>query len=200
MKHLSLSLMSALALGSVLILSPGKIRAQAEPTAVGAGALQVGGTISFLKPSATGYLSGTNAPDSSKWNIGGAGYATFDWTYHLGIEAEVNYPTTRTSDDYLQKTYLAGIRYVYRVRRYQPYANVLFGVGSTSYDRPVAWISFPGTPSSYGVLAYGAGLDYVLSPHINIRAVDLQLQHWIDYTGGSINPFQISVGAAYRFR
>jgi hypothetical protein len=200
MKHFSLSLTSVLALGFALVLLPSKLQGQAEAAATRAGGLQVGATITFLSPDLTGYLAPNNAPTSAKSEIGGIIYATFDLTEHLGATFEANYPTTRTPDDILEKTYMIGGRYVYRHNRYEPYAKVLVGLGNTSYDRPVAWISFPGTPASYGVFAYGAGLDYALSNHINIRAIDFEAQHWLSYPGGGVNPYMISVGAAYRFR
>ena len=131
--------------------------------------------------------------------MGASFYANFDFTRNIGVTAEVNYPTTRTPQDFLEKSYLIGGRFVYPVRRYRPYVKILAGVGNTSYDRPVPYINFPGTPDSYGVIAYGGGLDYVLTNRINLRAA-LEAQHWGSYPGGAIDPFMFSVGAAYRFR
>lgn len=199
MKHFSLSLLSVLALGSALVVAPTKVHAQATPAATRGGALQVGVTLSFLKPDTTGYLTPNSAPETAALSVGGSIYGTFDFTQSLGVTAEANYPTTRTPQDFLEKSYLVGGRYVFHHGNFAPYAKLLAGIGSTSYDRPVAYINFPGTPANYGVIAYGGGLDYIYSHNINFRG-DIEAQHWGGYPGGAINPFMISFGAAYRFR
>ncbi len=199
MKHFSLSVLSVLALSSALAVAPTRLHAQAEPAATRGGALQVGVTISFLKPDATGFLTPNNAPDPTALSVGASFYGNFDFTQNFGVTAEVNYPTTRTPQDFLEKSYLAGGRFVYPIRRYRPYVKILAGVGNTSYDRPVPYIYFPGTPATYGVIAYGGGLDYVLTHRINLRA-DIEAQHWGGYPSGAINPFMFSIGGAYRFR
>jgi hypothetical protein len=198
MKHFSLSLLSVLALGSALVLVPGRLQAQAEPGATRSGGLQVGATFTFLKPDATGYLTPHSAPESTTLSLGASFYGNFDFTRNFGVAAEANFPTTRTPQDFLEKSYLIGGRYVYPIRRYRPYAKLLAGIGTTSFDGPVPYIVFPGTPGTYGVIAYGGGLDYILTRSINLRA-DLEAQHWGGYPGGAINPFMFSIGAAYRF-
>jgi opacity protein-like surface antigen len=175
--------------------------AQDIPAAVRFGDLDVGGTYSNASTDLDGTLTGTTiaAPKSRIW--GGSIYANFNVGQYLGLTAQFDYPDYKTPDDYLEKSYLIGIRGLYPVRtRYVPYAKVLLGLASTSYDKPTNWVTVPGTPGSYGAFAYGAGLDIRYSHNITVRAIDFQLEDWPGFPGGAIRPSIISIGASYRIR
>jgi hypothetical protein len=190
--------LSVPALGFALFLAPSSIHAQADAGASRVGVFQAGGTINFDHPGTNPTVVG-HGQISGKYDIGGAFYSTFDLTEHFGATFEFNLPTTITPDDYLEKSYLIGARYTHRVRRYEPYGKVLFGLGHTSYDYPVPWIVYPSGTGSSAVIAFGGGLDYRIKDHINIRAFDYEFQIWPGLNP-SVKPQIISVGAAYRFR
>jgi hypothetical protein len=205
MKHfsLSLSLPSVLALGIALAISPASAHAQATAVVVGPAGLQVGGTVNFLHPDTTATIVG-NASNAGvhagQEDIGGAVYANYDVTEHLGATVEINFPTTNTPDDFLEKSFLIGARYTYRINKFEPYGKFLGGIGQTSSDYPVPWIVYPGSFGTYGVYAFGGGLDYHLLNHLNIRAFDYEFQVWPGATPNGLKPQIISVGAAFRFR
>jgi hypothetical protein len=203
MKHFPLSLSSALALGITLALSSASAKAQATAVVVGPAGLQLGGTINFLHPDTTATIVG-NASNAGvhagQEDIGGAFYANYDVTEHLGATVEINFPTLNTPDDFLEKSYLVGLRYTYRINKFEPYGKILGGIGQTSSDYPVPWIIYPGSYGTYGLYAFGGGIDYHLLNHVNIRAIDYEFQIWPGATPNGLKPQIISVGAAYRFR
>jgi hypothetical protein len=181
-------------------LSVGSAFAQDIPAA-DRGDLEVGGTISIAKPAVTGVLTGTNGQhDAEDTLYGGSIYANFNLIGHVGLTAQFDYPDTYTSEDMLEKSYMVGVRYYQPVRRYTPYVKGLVGLASISYDKPVNWIVFPGTPGSYTALAIGGGLDVRFAHRLTVRAIDFQLEDWLGFPGGSIHPTIISAGVAYRIR
>ena len=185
---------------SVLAFTGISVLAQDIPAA-SRGDLEVGATFSFASPHLQGTINGTNIPwpDHTIW--GGSIYANLNFTDNLSLSAQFDYPTYHTPDDYLEKSYLLGLRYTHPVReRYVPYVKVLAGIASTSYDKPTNWITVPGTPGTYGAIAFGGGLDIRLAHRITVRAIDFQLEDWPGFPGGTITPSIISIGAAYRIR
>jgi len=165
------------------------------------GDIEVGATYSNANTATDGYLVGhppnTLAPRDRIW--GGSIYANLNTSGHFGLTVQFDYPDAVTPDDYLQKSYLAGMRYIYPIHsRFIPYGKALVGLASMSYDRPVNWIIVPGTPGSYAAFAYGGGLDVRFSHRITVRAIDVQFEDWPGFPGGAIHPSIISIGAAYR--
>jgi hypothetical protein len=175
-------------------------RAQDIPAA-DRGDLEVGGTISIARTGTTGVVIGSNGQHDPEDTIkGGSIYANFNVIGHVGLTAQFDYPDTFTSQDMLEKSYMVGLRYYQPYQRYTPYVKGLVGLASTSYDKPANWIDFPGTPGSYTALAIGAGLDVRFNHQLTVRAIDVQLEDWLGFPGGSIHPTIISVGVAYRIR
>ena len=161
--------------------------AQAVPTASrGVGTIQVGVGLTFVKPDYT--------IETAK---GVAAYADYDFTQHIGVEGEVHIASLLTPNDIGENTYLIGPRYAYRIRRFTPYAKALFGIGdfqfqSGSYGN--------GSSATYGVYAFGAGLDVMATRHINVRAIDFEFQKWPGFPPSGLTPTAITVGVAYVFR
>jgi hypothetical protein len=160
--------------------------AQAMPTATAHGNLQAGGGLSL------------GMPDYGERNIGGAtAFADFDFTPHIGVEADIHYVALVTPSDLAENSYEIGPRYVYRRGRFAPYGKVLIGLGSLviqeSQDNPG---KYDGT---YFMYSFGGGLDIQVSKHIIVRAIDAEVQRWPGL-GNGLTPYVFTVGAAYRFR
>lgn len=178
-----------LAFALTFLTVPASLSAQALPTATRGGFLQVGAEYSNQN---TDYLQ--------KRIAGISGYASFDFTAHLGVEVNVRSLTIDTPQDYSQSAYEGGLRYVYPIHRFRPFARVSAGIGGYNSNRP--YIHLPGTVSSgtYGMYSFGGGLDIVFSHHINVRAIDFEQQEWPGWAPNGLTPTVISFGAAYRFR
>jgi hypothetical protein len=174
---------------SLLLLAsfaPSQLRAQASPTATRT-PIQAGGSFSFAAPDFD------NQPNVVSPYI--EGYTAF---FDLGLarrfsaEAEYHGLTVLTPRDFGQTSLLVGPRYSFALEdRANLYIKALGGVGHLVFQSP----SYPPHTESYGVLALGAGIEFRLSRHINLRPIDVEYQHWL--TSPSINPFVTSIGAAY---
>ena len=175
-----------IALGCIAAL-PSVMHAQALPTASRAGVLQAGAGVSMANPDYT-----------QKYIKGITGYATFDFTPHLGVEADVHYTSLITPEDFGENSYEAGIRYVIRKGRYEPYAKGLFGIGSGTFQTGIYMGNQHST--SYPIYSLGAGLDIRFSHHINVRAIDAEFQQWPTFAPHNLTPFMFTVGVAYRLR
>lgn len=160
--------------------------AQAIPTAQRhGGAIQIGAGFSFAKP------------DYGQKDIKGVSfYGDYDITRHIGVEGDIHLNSFWTPTDIGEDTYLIGPRYVFHYNRLRPYAKFLGGFGQfkEQYDtRPHA--SF-----TYGVYAFGGGVDVRATQHINIRAVDFEYQKWPSFGVNGLTPMVWTFGAAYAFR
>jgi opacity protein-like surface antigen len=160
-------------------------RAQALPTASAKASLQVGGGYTYAKP------------DYGEKPIQGiTGFADFDFGQHVGVEADIHYVALITPTDLAENTYLIGPRFILPYRRFKFYAKGLFGVGDLVIQEQQDNVGrVAGTNFAY---ALGGGVDIQVTPHLVVRAIDLETQHWNYLTG--LTPTVITVGAAYRFR
>lgn len=169
--------------------------AQADYTATRLADIQAGASFNFAR---SNYLpwdtQGNPAPLSDltrKSNLMGAGaYATFDFRPHLG--AEFNFRHLGNGTDGKQTTYEIGGRYVVtRKFRFLPYGRASYGRGVYGYPRNSATLSF----NLYGL---GGGIDYNLSPRINLR-VDYEWQSWLNVPLRNPSPQIVTIGVAYHF-
>jgi hypothetical protein len=158
--------------------------AQALPTALAKGELQIGGGYSIA------------GPDYGQRKIQGiSAFADFDFRLHVGVEADIHSLTIWTPDDIGELSYLAGPRFIYRRNSLKMYAKALVGAGdfivqnANRYPGEVA-----GTNFAY---ALGGGVDVVVKPYLVVRAVDVEYQHF-DYLTG-LTPIVFTFGVAYRF-
>lgn len=159
---------------------------QAMPTATARGNLQIGGGVTLA------------SPDYAQQNIKGiSGFADFELSPHLGLEADIHYVAIVTPTDLAENTYEIGPRYVYHKGHFNPYAKALVGRGDLviqlSSDNPGRY------SGSYFMYSIGAGLDFDLFHHLTIRAIDAEYQRWPGL-GNGLSPTVFTVGAAYRFR
>ena len=159
--------------------------AQAIPTASRTGGtIQVGAGGTFVSPDYT--------TETAK---GFAVYGDYDFSRHIGAEAELHFANISTSNGIGENTYLIGPRFTYRHRRLAFYGKVLFGIGQIDFKPP----TFVASTSSYGVYAIGGGLDVRATHHINVRAIDFELQKWPGFAPNGLSPTAITVGVAYVF-
>jgi hypothetical protein len=158
--------------------------AQAVPTASRIGSIQVG-------------VAGTIvSPDFGPSKIGQVTfYGDFDLPYNLGAEAVIHY-SVNTPSDVSENSYIFGPRYIYRHKRFAPYAKALFGVGHFGFQQ--GSYADPNT-ATYFEYAVGAGLDIRVKPHINIRAFDFEAQKWPHFGPHGLSPLSYTFGAAYVF-
>jgi Outer membrane protein beta-barrel domain len=164
--------------------------AQATPAASRLGIAQFGGGFSVASsdcPSVPieGLTDGCTSSSTSK---GLTVYGTFDVTRHFGVEGDIHkLSLSRPGED----SYLFGPRYVFHRNRFHPYLKFQGGFGrfQTTYN----------TAYSYYIYAFGGGLDYHLTPHINVRAFDLEYQNWPKFPPNGISPIVGTAGVAYAF-
>ncbi|MDP9049319.1 MAG: porin family protein [Acidobacteriota bacterium] len=157
---------------------------QALPTAVSHGALQAGIGWSYAKPD-----YGTHAIQ------GVSGFGDFDFTPHIGVEAEFHYISFITPTDLGENSFLVGPRFVLPRGRYNIYGKALIGIGDIQIqlvnDNP------QGGAGKYSAYAVGAGVDVRATRHVFARA-DFEYQRW-SYLHG-LTPTVLTVGVGYRFR
>jgi len=176
---------SCLALAALaVLLSDGRsLHAQATATATGPGSLMaIGGEASYYE---TVY---------GQQKLGGVGlFAEVDPAWWFGVEAEVRYVRFGADENVTERTYLAGPRITLSKRpgRLRPYAKFLIGSGHIN-------LPFNYGVGNYLVYAPGGGLDYTINDRWTVRVVDAEYQMWPQFTFGSIHPYGISAGIAFR--
>ncbi len=160
------------------------LHAQAVPTADRAGVVQFGAGLSLA-----------NADYSPHKIKGISVYGSFDFTRHWGIEGDIHKVSIITPADIGEDSYLLGPRYVFHHKRFNPYAKALLGFGRFQYQFDTA----PHTTYTYKIYAFGGGLDFLATHHINVRAIDLEYQKWPGYPPNGLTPIVGTIGVAYVF-
>ena len=124
---------------------------------------------------------------------GGFVYVDVNPHWRVGLEGEGRVLRWHSAEQVTEATYLGGIRMALwsRPRRWSPYSKFLAGVGRI--DLPYGYAH-----GSFFSYAPGAGLDIVLTDRISVRAVDLEYQHWPEFTFGSLSPYGVSAGLSVR--
>jgi hypothetical protein len=127
--------------------------------------------------------------------VGGGVYGTFDPHPRLGGEAIIR---QMYGGNIGERSYLAGPRYYRPIRRYTPYAKVLFGRGTFKFPGNIGELSLP-------IIAPGVGVSYRTSSTFQIR-VDYEHQSWLGFDRkvtnfpGGLSPQVLSFGVAYCIR
>ena len=176
-----------LALAALFFAATSKLQGQALPTASRTGILQAGFGV-----------SNAQSDEFSPRISGITGYVTFDIRQHLGVEADIHMLSIITPNDFAERSYMLGVRYVLHHGHLDPYIRVSGGIGQTLIQQPSTAYA-PGTPGTYMAIAGAAGLDIRLSHHINVRAIDFEYQTWPNFPPNGLSPTIITCGAAYRF-
>lgn len=158
--------------------------AQAVPTAsrLGSIALGVGGTIIN--------------PDFGQSHIGAITFfGDINLPYSLGIEGVIHY-SVNTPSDVSENSYIIGPRYIVRHKIVEGYAKALVGVGHFGLQQ--GSFANPNT-ATYFEYALGGGIDVRVARHINIRAIDLEIQKWPGFHPNTLSPWGGTVGVSYVF-
>jgi opacity protein-like surface antigen len=155
--------------------------AQATPAASGPGSYVSAG-VGF---------SSYQADYGQRWIDGGVAFVDVHPTWRYGIEGEARMLNYHTAEGVKESAYLVGPIIYLRPHRFRPYAKFLIGAGKIDF------------PFGYGqgtFLAYapGAGIDYILSDRISVRAIDLEYQQWPQFTFGALHPYGVSAGIVIR--
>ena len=158
--------------------------AQAVPTASRRGsiALGIGGTIIN--------------PDFAQSNIGAITFfGDVNFARFLGVEGVIHY-SVNTPTDVSENSYLIGPRYILRYKRIEGYAKALVGVGHFGLQQ--GSFANPNT-ATYFEYALGGGIDVRVTRHINIRAIDFEVQKWPGFHPNTLSPYGGTVGVSYVF-
>jgi hypothetical protein len=167
---------------AISLVSYRAANAQALPTATRS-PIQVGAAFSFGSPDfGTAYTRGVTA------------FGTVGFSRRFAVEADAHFDNLVTPQGVGENTFVVGPRYSIALEgRANVYVKLLGGVGQFKYNLPV----FIPSSQTYGVLAGGGGIEYRLSTHINVRAIDLELQTWPGHPPRGLTPFVASMGIAY---
>ena len=164
-----------------------KLHSQATPTATRNGALQVGVAVSEAQ-----------TDEFKPRTQGASGFVDLDLTRNIGVEGEVHVMSIVTPNDFIENSWLAGIRFRTRIGRVEPYGKGMVGFGRAFIQAP-SKVTAPGAPGTYFMYAGGAGIDIRLTHHIILRCADIEFQLWQDYPPNGLSPVVASAGLAWRF-
>jgi opacity protein-like surface antigen len=182
-----MALIQKLIAAAALALLPAIAAAQASPAI-------------RIPPSLTagGYYSNFT-PDYTPNRLGGMGiFVDLNLFLHgkLGAEGEARWLRFNQLQGSYQDNYLAGPRYSRRYGKFVPYVKFMMGAGE---------FEFPNNQGHGGYFAYapGGGLDYRLTRHLTIRAIDYEYQRWPSAPGGGLptngmTPNGFSFGLGYK--
>ena len=175
---------------SLVTSLPSVLHAQATAAATRGGIVQAGATYTFSNEDE--YIG--------KYLQGMTIYGTFDLNNHIGVEGNVHLVSAfKSYFDYKETSYDAGLRWTQHYRKFSPYAKGLVGFGHATAPNPNQIVG-GSTPGTYFLWALGVGLDYSLTPKMNIRCLDFEYQRWPNFPPHGLTPPLLSFGAAYRFR
>lgn len=174
----SMKLASSVCLG----LCISTLYGQATSTASRRFDLQMGGQFAYV-----------NSDYSPQAFRGFGGYASLDFTPHLGVEIDFRQANS-TEDSVYERTYEIGGRYHRSYGRFSPYAKLLYGRGVFNFVNSGVVVA----NLAYNEFVIGGGVDFALLPRVNLRA-DYQYQTWLSFPSNRLTPQLVSIGAAYRF-
>ena len=164
---------------SGLLVLPSSSHAQAAYTANRPSQIQVGAGALILKP------------DYNLATLKGLSFwADYDFYKFIGVEATVHLGSIITPGDVAEDTYLIGPRFVYHKRRATGYGKLLIGRANIINQNT-------GASSSFNALGFGAGVEYKVTEHINVRPIDVEFQKWPDFQPHSLSPTALSFGVSY---
>ncbi len=165
------------------------LHAQAGPTAIRKGDLQIGAGYSNAQSDYGRRYAGFNI------------YGDFDFRSHWGVEANFHFVQAPSPGLEYEKTYEIGGRYFLTYGRFVPYAKIMIGRGVFNFPPapPPASQTVPAANLAYNMYAPGAGVDVRVRPYLNVRG-DFEYQQWPGFPPSGLGPSVISIGAAYHFR
>lgn len=137
------------------------------------------------------YWGGLVAGTSPNRLYGYGTYVDVRLSRWLQVEAEGRWLRLNELSDIGQSNYLIGPRLpIHRFGRLTPYAKVLAGYGTMTFEQNLATGRFTD-------IAYGGGVDYKLSRRLSARG-DFEYQQWPKWVNSSLYPYGASVGIGYK--
>ena len=186
---------------ALALLFPGFLCGQGTPTASRA-----------FEPSVFAGLSGTYTGLNASRNLGIT--AGVDVGFHpcFGLLPALELRGTYPADSGAvvgEESFEGGLKVAKRIRRFRPYADILFGRGQLNYQHGgfvVPAQDFEYIQSTSNVLSPGIGIETDLTPHFALL-LDGQYQHWavpfppsgVGTASGSIYSKVGTLGVVYRF-
>ena len=156
--------------------------AQGGPTASRVGDLQLG----------IGLTAGTSNYNFQTADlVGGAGYISFDFRPHLGVEADFHQTNPSADSTVYERTYEIGPRYNFAYGPIVPYVKAMYGRGVYNFHDSVANIG-------YNIYTFGGGMDFRVTRSLNLRA-DYEYQTWPNFPLATLHPSLVTFGIAYHF-
>jgi len=166
----------------LLVTEISSSRAQVAPTAYAHKfEIDAGGLGSFFQPDyGANHLIGVGA------------YVDVRITRWIQPEAEGRWLRFNQFENVHQDNYLLGPRVpIHTFWKATPYAKVLFGVGSMTFQ-------FNYAHGRFTDIAYGGGVDIKLNRRFTVRPVDFEYQQWPSWVQGPLYPWGVSAGISYR--
>ncbi len=166
-----------------------RLFAQASATASRAGDLLVG----------AGYTTGES--DYGFRFTGFNIYGDFDFTRHIGVEANFHKISRGSGSPVYEKSYEIGPRYYRTYGPFVPYLKIMIGRGVFNYppNAPPAPQDVARANIGYGLYAGGFGTDIKVRKWLYLRG-DFEYQKWYNFPPNGLSPELFSFGAAYHFR
>jgi opacity protein-like surface antigen len=160
--------------------------AQALPTATGVGiSFQGGAGVSFVNTDyITQYVKGVSI------------FASADLSSGIGVAVEYNDNNVLTPQDFGETSFMGGIRFTVKKHSFRPYVKALAGVGAVHFSQ--GYYRTSSSQSSFAV-GLGAGVDYRVSQHFFVRAIDFEYQDWRNFPPNGLSPYVITIGAGYHW-
>ena len=168
------------------------LSAQVTPTAYrGQLSLTAGGIGSGFQPD---YAGGGVAEASPNWIFGFGAFADLKMTRWVGIEGEMRWLRLNSYVNITEDNYLIGPKVpIHEFTRYgiTPYGKALFGLGRMNFEYNEAY-------GRFADIAIGGGVDMKLSERWIFRPVDFEYQFWPNWINGTLKPYGVSAGIAYK--
>jgi hypothetical protein len=137
------------------------------------------------------------SPDYGDQNIEGVSlFGDLDYGAHWGLDGEIHDLTINTPQDIGESSALLNIRYKLNYGKVHPHVRVGAGIAYLDFDKGF----YPANSSErHGIYDIGMGLDYYATRKMHIRVIDFEYQDWKNYPPNGLNPYILSIGAAYNF-
>lgn len=140
------------------------------------------------------YAGGGVPASASNWLFGFGVYADLKMTRWVGIEGEMRWLRMNSYVDITQDNYLIGPKVpIHEFKKYNltPYGKALFGLGHMNFEYNEAY-------GRFADIALGGGVDMRLSRRWVLRPADFEYQLWPNWINGTLKPYGVSAGIAYK--
>lgn len=115
-------------------------------------------------------------------------------TRWVGIEGEMRWLRMNSYVNITEDNYLIGPKvpiHEFTKKGITPYGKALFGLGRMNFEYNEAY-------GRFADIAIGGGVDMKLSNRWILRPVDFEYQLWPNWLNGTLKPYGVSAGVAYK--